>query len=270
MALILMTYSSPEFAKNATGLLESGRDAGFDKLLALGPDDVRETSFGREHQNILNEKRGGGFWLWKPYLIKKKLLSIKDDDYLFYCDAGRSSYYRFSSRPTNLLHYLSEKRKGMLLAPSYPHLGSLMRWTKRDCLELMEVQEREELSKPTILASWSIWRRTDFALDFLEEWIRFSTDRRCITDDANCMGKPNYSQFQDHRHDQSIMSVLAHKMNAPFVDLSRSNVQNLINKRPNSELGQIFYKRPQNIEDLLGGASPLILLREYLRLRSMR
>jgi hypothetical protein len=32
--------------------------------------------------------RGYGYWAWKPHIINKKLISIEDEDYLLYIDAG--------------------------------------------------------------------------------------------------------------------------------------------------------------------------------------
>ena len=42
------------------------------------------------HQNAmsLQTQRGGGLWLWKPYLINKTLHSLLDGDYVMYADAG--------------------------------------------------------------------------------------------------------------------------------------------------------------------------------------
>ena len=121
----------------------------------------------------------------------------------------------------------------------------------------------------TLNCTWSLWRATDKAFDFLDKWLHYCMDRRCITDDPNECGLPNYNGFCDHRHDQSICSILGYKENAPFLDFSDTLVQKLITLRPRSSLAQNFYKRPQNAEDLLGFDNPLILVREYLRLASV-
>ena len=46
-------------------------------------------------------KRGGGYWIWKPYFILKTLKEkIKYNDYLIYSDSGsvyiNSAYYLLS------------------------------------------------------------------------------------------------------------------------------------------------------------------------------
>lgn len=48
-------------------------------------------------------------------------------------------------------------------------------------------------------------------MTFVGEWLTYSQDSRAITDDKNVLGSANYKGFHDHRHDQSILSLLAKK-----------------------------------------------------------
>lgn len=43
---------------------------------------------------------------------------------------------------------------------------------------------------------------------FLEEWLNYCTDERILTDISNRCGYDNYAEFKDHRHDQSVLSLL--------------------------------------------------------------
>jgi hypothetical protein len=42
------------------------------------------------NQSIFNLRKGGGYWLWKPYIINMFLKLIQDGDIVFYLD---SKYY---------------------------------------------------------------------------------------------------------------------------------------------------------------------------------
>ena len=47
------------------------------------------TEFWNTHKSFIElSTRGYGYWIWKPYLIKKQLESMNDNDILIYCDAG--------------------------------------------------------------------------------------------------------------------------------------------------------------------------------------
>lgn len=63
------------------------------------------------------------------------------------------------------------------------------------------------------LASFLIVRKSLMSMTFISEWLTYSQDSRVITDDANTLGLNNYAHFQEHRHDQSILSLLAKKWN---------------------------------------------------------
>ena len=53
--------------------------------------NVMDDTFKQKNAHILNQGRGAGYWLWKPYIIYKWLTddSMEDDNsYLIYSDAG--------------------------------------------------------------------------------------------------------------------------------------------------------------------------------------
>lgn len=269
MSLHLITYANAPFRANALGLVESAVRVGFKSARAWKPDDLAETDFYRNNQAILDSPRGAGFWLWKPYIILETLKQLQNDDCLLYCDAGRTSYYCFDSYPSRLEERVYQSQCGFLLGPAIPHLGNIQQWTKRDCLKLMRADAPSIFNQPLIL-TWSLWRRTETSITFLEAWLSACLDRRCLTDDPNVCGLANHKGFREHRHDQSIMSILAHKHGAPFLDFSRTLVHRIIEWRPGSALAHNFYKRPQNAEDLLAGDNPWLLVREFFRLRRAR
>lgn len=265
-----VTYASSGFEQNARLLCDSARRSGFHQAEVLGPEDIANTEFSRRNTGILSMKRGGGYWLWKPFLIRQCVKHLTDGEALLYSDAGRSAYYGFTRFPAALLRATAQSERGFITGVAIPHLGPIRKWTKRDCLRIMGADSLTMYDKPIVQATWSVWTKTLPALDFLDEWLRYSEDPRCITDAANVLGENNLPGFVDHRHDQSICSILSHQLSAPFLDFSGTLRQRLLDLRPNSELGNTFYKRAQNASDLLEGATAAILLREYLRLMRLR
>ena len=269
MRLHLLTYATSSFARQSKGLADGALALGFDSARVCGPQDIEGTTFHQRNTAILAAPRGAGFWLWKPYLILERVRQLASDECLLYCDAGRTGYYAFTSVPHRLIALMQKGGKGFLLGCPVPHLGIIRHWTKRDCLELMAATDGPVLDAP-LLMTWSLWTNTPESIAFLEDWLAYTTDPRCLSDWPNELGKPNLAGFREHRFDQSIMSILAYQKAAPRVDFSRSLVQRLIEWRPGSELANTFYKRPQNAEDLLAGYGPAVLVREYLRLRRFK
>ena len=46
--------------------------------------DIDSTFYNQIYDPIKSE-RGGGYWIWKPYIIKKALEGLEHEDILFYC-----------------------------------------------------------------------------------------------------------------------------------------------------------------------------------------
>lgn len=264
----LISYATGAFVANCKALCANALSVGFDSAQIFGFDDIKGTKFYSDNAAILDQPRGAGYWLWKPFLIREALKRAGPQDIIFYCDAGRSPYYQFTRRPLQLERAVRATRQGFLLGPAVPHLGALGLWAKRDCLVLLGCDTAEMRSKPAIM-TWSLWTQTDDAFRFLDEWLQHCQDPRCLTDMPSSLGFPEHLEYRTHKHDQAIMSLLAHKHGARYLDFSSTKVQAAIDWRPNSLLAHQFYKRPENADGLLGGDNVLMLVREYLRLRRL-
>ena len=57
--------------------------------LFLAKDLQADSEFWAQHGAFITQnKRGYGYWLWKPYLIKKMMAQMQNGDKLIYLDAG--------------------------------------------------------------------------------------------------------------------------------------------------------------------------------------
>ena len=243
MSNVFASFANDAFQQRCDEICASAKNVGFDKINKWSPLDYKNSDFEIKNRLILEEKRGAGYWLWKPWLILNEVKRLSRDDVLVYCDAGRSSYFDFRSFPEFLVNKVVESEKGFLLGPTLPQHGPLLKWTKRDCIELIGLSNNNIIYRPQIQATWSIWRNTDPAIEFLSDWLRLCEDDRCLTDKPNVLGYDNYSDFVDHRHDQSILTLLAYRENAPYLDFSTSVAMKLLNLRNKSRFAHLFGKR---------------------------
>jgi hypothetical protein len=62
----------------------------FDKIIPYTEDYLKNDNYFWEKHSffIENNSRGYGYWLWKPYIIKKTMEEMKDGDILLYLDCG--------------------------------------------------------------------------------------------------------------------------------------------------------------------------------------
>jgi hypothetical protein len=84
-------------------------------------------------------------------------------------------------------------------------------WTKRDCFVLMHADAPEYWNALQLDASIQIYRASDKTRHFILELRDVMRDPRILCDEANACGLPNFEEFRDHRHDQSILTILALK-----------------------------------------------------------
>jgi hypothetical protein len=181
----------------------SAHDAGIDEVVAWNRSRLAATPFYAENRAILDGARGGGYWLWKPYIILDALRRCGPDDVVIYWDVGRTKPNTFA-RPIAPLVRWCREHGGLL--PGVP-IVSQGRWTKRDCFHFMGCDEPRFWNARQVQATFSIWSGRA-AIAFVEEWLTWCRDRRCLTDDANECGLPNLPGFKEHRHDQSILTNL--------------------------------------------------------------
>ncbi len=202
--IVAINYSDWKYKKaqkfNSLTAIKKGK---VDKVISYSPRDI-DAEFRKKNASILNQKRGNGFWLWKPYIIKKTLALLQENDYLIYLDSG--AYY------INSVQYLiieMKKKKQDIMVFELPFKECY--YTKRDVFISMKCDEFQYTNTNQRMATMLIVKKTNWTDCFINEWLEFAQIEDIITDSKNHMGKYNYNGFIDNRHDQSILSVLSKK-----------------------------------------------------------
>ena len=199
-----------------------------DEFYGYTPNDIDE-DFKKKNEYILSKGRGNGYWLWKPYFLYKTLTEkLNYGDFLIYSDAA----IIYVDLAQKLVDFLNEKNVDMYLH-RLPHLEK--QYTKRDAFILLGVDAPFYAETGQFNAAFQIYRKTKFTEFFLKEYLYYAQDKRIITDDGNEMGVDNYEGFRDHRHDQSILSLLTKKygqVNANKPNLDLKVVQNFTELMP--------------------------------------
>lgn len=232
----LINYANENFYKSQKRNTKTGIEiGGFDKVFSYSPSDI-DSDFYKKNEAILSQKRGNGYWLWKPYIIKKTSEKLDWGDFAFYCDSG--AY--FVKPITPLIEHCNAINQDIIV---FELFFKERQWTKRDAFILMDCDTPKYTDSKQRLSGYSLWKKTQFSMDFLEEQLRYSQDIRIVSDMENTCGKPNYPEFKENRHDQSVLSLLSKKHNlAAFRTPSQ---------RDNAGLGRYAYSPyPQIVQNL--------------------
>ena len=204
----LVTYAQGRrFEQGQRALTDTALSVGgLDYAVSWNRNKLMRTHFYEENRAILDQRRGAGYWAWKPYIILDQLRRIREGDIVVYYDSGRNGRYQFRSSLDPLLNWCLDHSHGVLPGVWTPHVNR--RWTKRDCFVYMGCDGEKYWNDRQVQATFSVWQRNELALRFVEAWCDFCTDARIVTDAPNTCGLPNLRGFKDHRHDQSVLTNL--------------------------------------------------------------
>lgn len=212
--IVSITYGNEKFEKAKVFNCKMAKKYGADVAIAYGPE-VLDEEFRRKNQALLMQKRGGGYWIWKPYIILKTLERLNEGDILIYTDAGAI----FVKKISYLLQTM-ERENTDIMVFSLDHLEKT--YTKRDAFILMECDTPAYTDTNQILSGYIICKKTERVLRLFTEWQKYILDERIVSDIPNRIGKDNYEGFIENRHDQSILSLLCKKYGVkPFRDPSQ-------------------------------------------------
>ena len=186
---------------NKKSALEVGK---VDEYYSYGPNDL-DNEFKFKNKDILSRKRGNGYWLWKSYIINKTIVEkLNFGDYLIYTDAGTI----FMNSSLLLINFLKKNNASMWMNRlTYKE----SQYSKRDAFLLMGLDSPFYSQTNQYMAGIQIYKKSEYSVNFIQEWLHYCQDKRIITDENNTLGKPNYEDFKENRHDQTALSLLIKK-----------------------------------------------------------
>jgi hypothetical protein len=209
MKLVAISYASPRYEAYQQIWALTAQRAGFDRVHRLGLGNL-DSAFRESHAATLDHPRGAGYWLWKPYVLNQVLATVEEGDVVVYCDAAM----HFVDSADRITTFMDGASLDLLL----PGEGFVERqFTKRDAFVLMDCDSSRYTDTPQRFASFVAVRKTSFSVEILQEYFRYAADPRILTDQPNVAGSPDHPDFVDHRHDQSILSLLSKRHDVEVV-----------------------------------------------------
>jgi hypothetical protein len=243
MKKVHISFANEEYYKSLDLLEQTSLEIGeVDQFIRYTQEWLKTTDFWTKNQYVLNQKRGAGYWLYKPFVILEtfKDPNIKEGDIVLWSDAG----VRVDGSLNPLFKVFEQRPEVDRIIFRVPWVGVnhvAKMWTKRDCFVLMNCDEPKYWNAPMTNGAISLWKKNEKNIEILAEWLRYCRDSRTITDDPNICGMPNFQEFKEHRHDQSILTNLSVKYNFElFRDPTQwGNKETFLFE--NSKWGQLFW-----------------------------
>ena len=198
--VVLLCYADSNYTRLQKRLVNNNETSKqFDKVFAYTREDLEATYFYTSHKELLDQERGGGYWLWKPYYILETLKQLQDGDILLYLDSGDMF---FGDIRKFLVSELANRH--IILTES----GNIQKdYTKRDCFIEMDCDGKEYWDTNQVEAGVIAMKNSAKTRSLIKEWLGWCCQYHIIDDTPSVKGK-EFDGFIETRHDQSILTNL--------------------------------------------------------------
>jgi len=211
----VITYGNRLYARSKARLIREAEDFGlFKTITSYGPESL-DQDFVEEYGDILKNKKGGGYWIWKIQIIKQKLRDIKDGEFLIYLDAGCSLNKRGIEKFKQYIDLLktNESGYGMLRF----QMGHREReWTTKEIFNAFGIdRDSEHAISGQYVGTILVMRKCDHLENIINHVFSImKQDKYLITDKYNAY---QAAYFKDNRHDQSILSLTSKQLGSVVI-----------------------------------------------------
>ena len=242
MSVAFVTFGTPDFSMARVEHQQSIEKFGH-KVFSYHTDSEPIRLARKKNPETFRQPRGYGYWIWKPYIIEAAMEETEPGTLIFYTDIAVT----LARAPESLL----DVARDLDILTFRVGSGYAQReYTKRDAFVLLKADEPRYWDDEQSHGGFVAVRNNDAGRKFVRTWKKYLRDTRILTDKPNEMGFPNLPGFVDHRHDQSVLSILATRDNIPLFrdpsqwgnDGTRSTPDFKSSERFNPQnFGQIFF-----------------------------
>jgi hypothetical protein len=209
-----ISYASRDYLRRKELVEKVANESGFFCEFKCFTEEDIPDEFKESYKEVWKHGLGGGYWIWKPYVIKQMLNELNDDDILVYYDSGcelnvtENSVKRFHE----YIDMVNNSEHGFL---RFELIGLTDRqFTNKKTQDHIQNKYiisddimNSYLDSNQIVGGIMVIRKTNFVVKFFQECLD-------ILDEDPQLYSDNYNKENEHhRRDQSIQSLLYKIMN---------------------------------------------------------
>jgi hypothetical protein len=204
--MYFLTFFDSTHCRSLKRIKSQASSMGFEDVFAWDEAKLEPEFIKRHNSFIHSNPRGYGYWIWKPHLISVALNAIPEGSCLLYADGG-CSLNPEGRRRMVIYEFLARKGNGILAFHIRGNEHTQFGWTKMDVIERIG----GDGSKPQCISGFGVFINIGPVRETVNEWCEISVDKAYHYVNDGPSINPNHETFQEHRHDQSIFSLLAYK-----------------------------------------------------------
>ncbi len=186
----------------------------FDKIFLYTEKELPD--YGRIRCEKIIEKtgtrRGYAYWCWKPIILLDIFDKINEGDIVFYSDAGSHLNKRCKNK---LIEYIQQAEKNDIWAIGLSEGTTDRVWCKKDTLKYFtslidsEIDfKKYNIDTAQIEAGTIIIKKSTYTINLLNQWNQLMDVSNIHLFDDSVSVEKESAEFRQHRHDQSVFSLL--------------------------------------------------------------
>jgi hypothetical protein len=190
----------------------------FDEIHVMDEYNL-DQEFWNHHHGFIQKHywKGFGYWIWKSYLTLQFMNRLNDGDILCYCDVGCELNVQGKTRMKEYIEIVKNSNSG-ILSFSMPNLFEKS-WCKMDLIDHLDCYEQMDCEQ--VLGGVFFIMKNQNNMNLIQLWYDTCCEYHYIDDSPSFL--PNHESFCQHRHDQSVFSLLRNKFGTEILDTCQEN-----------------------------------------------
>ena len=246
---ILCSFADSRMYKALERLKKQAEEMNFYDEIHICDETYLDKEFREKFKNqLILGSRGYGYWCWKPQLVKQFFKKMNEGDIIHWADAGCHLNKNGVSRLNEYFEITNNSKSGILAFrifqdDAYPAKEYMC--SKASLLEFLGVLKNEEITHTEQFEATTFFmRKQPNTVQFIDNWIDVFCKDFSLIDDSQSPIK-NFKGFVNHRHDQSIYSILCKKEKVE--ELANTEYFNTDWASPEMEFQPILAKRDKQL-----------------------
>ena len=221
---VFISYGDSRFKESLKRIRKQAFKSGiFDEIVVFSdknlPDYIKSSP-------LMAFTRGGGYWVWKPYIIYHTLSNCKEGDIVYYVDSGctlngNSNEWNDYQKYLESFNAIFFQYRKDYKYPGWDNVCSktenysteIIHWMKPSCISFFDnyFQDEGYQHYDKIWGGFMIIKKTKPIISVVEDWYRITLFKpELIMDPFGDELNNLPDSFNLHRHDQAIITPLVY------------------------------------------------------------
>lgn len=209
--LWFISYGNEKFESAKKRIEQEAKDMGCFNggIKMFGPNDLDVDFNTGAVADVLKQSRGGGFWVWKPYIVMEMLKQVGDNDIILYSDAGCTLQVKGVPRLKEYADMISPTSGKSVLAMRLRDQVA-KKWITGAIFDNFGISLDDTIANSNqVLGGVNMFRKCPEAMAVVQRWLDVAKEHPDLfTDEHNEEAKKTNPEFIENRHDQSIFTLI--------------------------------------------------------------